>query len=152
MDNLNLFWSIITVASAGLLGAVIGATVRPLFDHLFQRWQRKSTWRLQALQQQLNELYRPLYEKMVIMPKADPMHYFIDWEEEEFRKWLIDALDIIIPKLHLVPDEILSEVHGWRERVTLGPEFGVSTEPDTKFLYDHIKKHFRFLRKELGIS
>ncbi len=30
MDNLNLFWSIITVASAGLLGAVIGATVRPL--------------------------------------------------------------------------------------------------------------------------
>ena len=65
---------------------------------------------------------------------------------------MIDALDIIIPKLHLVPDEILSEVHGWRERVTLGPEFGVSTEPDTKFLYDHIEKHFRFLRKELGIS
>lgn len=152
MANLDLFWSIITVASAGLLGAVIGATVRPLFDHLVQTWQRKSVWRRQALEQQLNELYRPLYEKMVIMPKTDPTHYFIDWEEEEFRKWLGEALEIIIPKLHLMPDGMLSKVHGWRETVTLGLEHGVSAEPDVKFLYDHIEKHFLFLRKELGIS
>ena len=71
---------------------------------------------------------------------------------EEFRKWLRDALDIIIPKLHLVPDEILSKVHGWRETVILGAEFGISAEPDVRFLYDHIDKYFHFLRKELGIS
>ena len=152
MANLNPFWSVIIMASAAFLGAVIGATVRPLFDHLVQKRQRKSVWRRQALEQQLNELYRPLYETMVIMPKTDPMHYFIDWEEEEFKKWLGDALDIIIPKLHLVPDGILNKLHGWRESVALGPEYGVSAEPDVRFLYDHIEKHFLFLRKELGIS
>ncbi len=152
MANFNPLGSVIIMASAAFLGAVIGATVRPLFDHLVQRWQQRSVWRRQTLEQQLNELYRPLYEKMVIMPKADPTHYFIDWEEEEFKRWLGDALDIIIPKLHLVPDEILSKVHGWRETVALGPEFGVSAKTDTKFLYDHIEKHFHFLRKELGIS
>ena len=86
------------------------------------------------------------------MPKTDPTHYFVDWKEEEFRKWLGDALDMVIPKLHLVPDEILSKVHGWRETVTLGPESGFSAEPEVRFLYDHIEKQFRSLRKELGIS
>jgi hypothetical protein len=152
MGNLDLSWSVIIMASSAFLGAVIGATVRPLFDHLVQRWQQKSAWRRQALEQQLNELYRPLYEKMVIMPRQDPTHYFIDWEEDEFKKWLTDALDIIIPKLHLVPDEILSKIHGWRETVALGPEFDVSAETDTRFLYSHIDGYFHFLRKELGIS
>jgi hypothetical protein len=91
------------MASAAFLGAVIGATVRPLFDHLVQKWQQKSAWKRQTLEQQLSELYRPLYEKMVILPETDPTHYFIDWEEEEFKKWLRDALKIIISKLHLVP-------------------------------------------------
>jgi len=85
---------------------------------------------------------RPLYEKMVIMPKTDPTHYFVDWEEEEFKKWLVDALDIIIPKLHLVPDGILSKVHGWREIVALGPEYGVSAEPDVRFLYATSRSSF----------
>jgi len=67
MASLNPFWSVIIMASAGFLGAVIGATVRPLFDHLVQKWQRKSVWRRQALEQQLNELYRPLYETMVYL-------------------------------------------------------------------------------------
>ena len=48
MANLEPFWSIIIMASAAFLGAVIGATVRPLFDHLVQKWQRKSTWRRDA--------------------------------------------------------------------------------------------------------
>lgn len=150
--NFNPLWSVIIAATA-VFAAVIGATIRPLFDHFLQKSQRKRAWKRQALEQQLNELYRPLYEKMVIMPGTDPTHYFIDWDEEEFRKWLGEALDIIIPKLHLVPDEMLSEVHQWRETVAMaGPEWGVSAEPDVRFLYDHIEKHFRFLRKELGIT
>ncbi|MCJ7791272.1 MAG: hypothetical protein MUP49_02490 [Dehalococcoidia bacterium] len=92
MDNLNPWWSGIFA----LIGVVIGAILPSILNH----WQRKRMWRREALQQQLNELYRPLYEKMVIMPETDPMHYFSDWEDEEFRKWLADALDMIIPKLH----------------------------------------------------
>lgn len=144
MDNLNPLWSGIFA----LIGVVIGAILPSILTH----WQRKRVWRREALQQQLNELYRPLYEKMVIMPGTDPMHYFSDWEEEEFRKWLVDALDMLIPKLHLLPDEILGKIHGWRETVAWGPESDVSTEPDVRFLYDHIDKYFHFLRKELGIS
>jgi len=144
MGNLNPWWSGIFA----LVGVVIGAILSSILNH----WQRKRTWKREALQQQLSELYRPLYEKMVIMPGTDPMHYFSDWEEEEFRKWLGDALDMVIPKLHLVPDEVLSKLHGWREAVTLGPEFGFSAEPEVRFLYNHIEKQFRSLRKELGIS
>ena len=152
MYSQNTLWAVVTV-SAAFLGAVIGATVRPLFDHLVRKWQRQSDWRRQALEQQLNELYRPLYEKMVVMPQKDPLHYFSDWGEEEFTKWLQDALDIIIPKLHLVPDELLSRIHEWRETATWGePARGVSAESEVRFLYDHIEKHFRLLRKELGIS
>ena len=144
MDNLILWGSGIFA----LVGVVIGAILSSVLNH----WQRKRMWRREALQQQLTELYRPLYEKMVIMPKADPMHYFGDWEDEEFRKWLADALDMIIPKLHLLPDEILGKIHEWRETVAWEPEGGGSTEPDVRFLYDHIYKYFHFLRKELGIS
>jgi hypothetical protein len=50
-----------------------------------------------------------------------------------------------------LPDEILGKVHAWRETVALGPEYGVSAEPDVRFLYGHIDKYFHFLRKELGI-
>lgn len=85
------------------------------------------------------------------MPERDPMHYFSDWNDEEFRKWLADALDMIIPRLHLLPDEILGKIHGWREAVAWGPEGSVSAESDVIFLYDHIDKYFHFLRKELGI-
>ena len=42
MANLNPFWSVIIMASAAFLGAVIGATLRPLFNHLVQKWQRRS--------------------------------------------------------------------------------------------------------------
>ena len=48
MANLELFRSIIIMASAAFLGAVIGATGRPLFDHLVQKWQRKSIWKRAA--------------------------------------------------------------------------------------------------------
>lgn len=143
MDNLNPLWTGIFA----LIGVIIGAILSSILTY----WRRKRVWRREALQQQLNELYRPLYEKMVIMPGTDPMHYFSDWEEEEFRKWLVDALRMIIPKLHLLPDEILGKIHGWRETVAWGSESGVSTEPDVRFLYDHIDKYFHFLRKELGI-
>lgn len=144
MDKFIPLWSGIFA----LVGVVIGA----ILSSALSRWQRKKEWRREALLQQLNELYRPLYEKMVIMPGTDPMHYFIDWEEEEFRKWLVDTLNMIIPKLHLLPDEILGKIHGWRETVALGTESGVSVEPDMRFLYDHIDRYFHFLRKELGIS
>ena len=144
MDNL-------TSLSSGIF-ALIGVVMGVVLTFIFTHWQRNREWKREALQQQLNELYRPLYEKMVIMPGTDPTHYFIDWEEEEFRKWLTGALDMIIPKLHLLPDEILGKIHGWRETVAWGPESGVSAEPDVRFLYDHIDKYFHSLRKKLGIS
>ena len=132
--------------------ALIGVVTGVILSFIFTHWQRKRQWKREALQQQLNELYRPLYEKMVIMPGTDPMHYFDDWEEEEFRKWLEDALKMIIPKLHLLPNEILDRIHGWRETIAWGEEAGVSTESDVRFLYDHIYKYFHFLRKKLDIS
>jgi len=149
MTSLDTYWSVVILAGAAFLGAVVGATVRPLFDHLVQKWQRKSVWRRQALEQQLNELYRPLYEKMVIMPERDPFDYFCDWEKEDFTRWLQEALRIIIPRLHLLPDEILAKVHEWRE-VSSWPEF--DAEPAVRYLYNHIDERFRLLRKELGIS
>jgi hypothetical protein len=144
MDNLTPLWS----GVFALAGIAVGA----ILSYILTRRQRKREWKREALQQQLNELYRPLYEKMIIMPGTDPTHYFADWEEEEFRKWLAEALQIIIPKLHLLPDEILGKIHGWRETLVLGQDSGISTEPIVEFLYDHIDKYFHFLRKELGIS
>ena len=144
MDSLIPLWSGIFA----LAGIVVGAVL----SYILTRWQRKREWKREALEQQLNELYRPLYEKMIIMPGTDPMHYFSDWEEEEFRKWLLDALQIIIPKLHLLPNEILDRIGRWQETLAYGEESGVSTEPDVQFLYDHIDKYFHFLRKKLDIS
>lgn len=144
MDALNPVWGGIFA----LAGVIVGAILPSILRH----WQRRKEWRREALHQQLDELYRPLYEKLVIMPGSDPMHYFADWEEDEFRKWLADALEMIIPKLHLLPDEILGKIHSWREALAWGEDMGISTQPIVGLLYDHIDKHFHFLRKELGIS
>lgn len=58
----------IITALAGFFGAVVGAVSPPLLGYLFQKKQHKK----EVLKEQLNELYRPLYEKFVIMPNHDP--------------------------------------------------------------------------------
>jgi len=58
-------------------------------------------------------------------------------------------LHIIIPKLHLAPNEILEKVHLLREK-TSGSDY--DTEKDVRLLFKHIDERFRYLRKELKIS
>ena len=99
--------SSLLIALSAFVGAVSGAVIRPLVDYLINRLQKKSQYRRAALEQQLNELYRPLYENFVIMPGMHPEFYFEDWDNDNFQSWLKHALNVIVQKVHLVPDELL---------------------------------------------
>lgn len=83
------------------------------------------------------------------MPHKDPEHYFIDWEDDEFRDWLRQALDIMLPKLHLLPNEVLAKIHRYRETLT-DPMY--NAEQEVRWLYTHIETRFNYLRNLLGID
>lgn len=88
------------------------------------------------------------------MPKCDPEYGYEweNWKKEDFAHWLTEALDIIVPKIHLAPDEILEKIHRLRENAVRSLREDWSVEKDAEYLYTHIKKHFHLLRKELEIS
>lgn len=52
----------VIMALAAFVGAIIGAVVRPYFEDIFEKRQKRSQYRRVALEKQLNDLYRPLYE------------------------------------------------------------------------------------------
>ena len=140
---------VLTLGLAGFGGAILGALVRPFIEALLVGRRQKIEWKREALEEQLRELYRPLYENFVIMPHDAPEHYFSDWEDEEFQTWLTRALDVMIPKLHLLPDEVLGRIHTMRESLGYG---GDEVEREVRWLYKHIDAKFNEIRKQLGIS
>ncbi|MBI2339677.1 MAG: hypothetical protein HYU99_04835 [Deltaproteobacteria bacterium] len=142
------WWSVIITAGAGFLGATMGAIVHPLINHQTQKWQRKTAWKREALLERLNELYQPLYVDFVVMPDKDPEHYFVDWTADDFNEWLNNVLKIIIPKIHLVPDEVRDKVNYCIE---IASRKDYDAESEVRQLYDHIKKYFIILRKKLGL-
>ena len=82
------------------------------------------------------------------MPDRDPEHYFSEWTDEEFHDWLHRALDVLIPKLHLLPEDILRKLHGFRE---VAFNRGFDAEPDVKWLYSRMEEAFDQTRQDLGI-
>lgn len=135
-------------ASSGLVGAAIGSIATLLVSSVLEKRKQDLTLKKEAARQQL-EIYRPLYEKLIIMPDQDPEHYFSDWNDNEFREWLSKAIDLMIPNLHLLPTEILTKIQGFRENATR-EEY--DCEPDVRWLYRHIQEKFESIRKELKIA
>jgi len=138
----------IIAASSGLLGAIIGSVVGPLVSSVLDRRRQDSILKKEAARQQL-EIYRPLYEKLIIMPDQDPEHYFSEWEEDEFSEWLSKAVDLMLPNLHLLSNEMLSKIHSYRESLA-NPAY--DCEADVRWLYTHIQNKFESIRKELKIE
>lgn len=135
-------------AMIGMAGILVGAFLGPTLQFFFNKLTRNDSWKRESLEKQLKQLYRPLYEKCVILADSDPEHYFCDWDSEEFRDWLRNALNIIIPKIDLASDEILEKIHSMRENACESYD----AEKDVRYLYQHIDKKFCSLRKELKIS
>jgi hypothetical protein len=138
----------IIAAFSGIAGIIIGTILAPWIGWFFDKRKQASQQKIDALRKQL-EVYRPLYEKLVIMPQKDPEHYFCDWEEAEFHDWLSTAVDLMLPNLHLLPNEVLEKIHGYRE-TTVTDHF--SCESDVRWLYKHIEDKFKDLRKQLKIE
>lgn len=134
---------------SGCIGAILGSVLRPVIDNFFYKKQRSTKWRRESLHEQLTELYHPLYVQMVISPKTDPEHYFDDWDRKEFHQFLVKALGLIIPYIHLAPEKIIDNVHSWRE---IASKSDYDAESAVRELYDHIVEHFAALRKELEIT
>lgn len=138
----------IIAASSGILGIIIGTVFGPWIGSIFEKRKQVSQRKIEALRQQL-EVYRPLYEKLVIMPQQDPEHYFSEWDDDEFRDWLATAIDLMLPNLHLLPSEVLEKIHEYRESTATDH---YDCEADVRWLYKHISDRFRYLRKQLGID
>lgn len=136
-------------AIAALIGVIVGTVLGPILEYLLKKRMHDKKWKRESLEKQLNELYRPLYEKCVIMPDEDPEHYFCDWDNDEFNKWLNKTLNIMIRKIDLVPNEVLDKIHNLRG--TAGRPY-YEAEKDVRSLYKHIDKKFKYLRKKLEIS
>jgi hypothetical protein len=94
MENINSLLPLISVALSGFCGAIFGAVLGPIVEHWATGRRQRSRWRRLSLMSQLNNVYRPLYEKYVVMPRRDPEHYFSDWGPAEFTEWLQGALAV----------------------------------------------------------
>ena len=83
------------------------------------------------------------------MPNKDPEYYFSEWDNEEFHDWLQDAIKMLIPKLHLLPDDVLERLHGLRE---VAVRLEHDAESEVQWLYSRITQAFDATRKELKIT
>ena len=140
--------SAIIAAISGIVGIIIGTVLGPFIGFILDKRKEISQRKIEALKQQL-DVYRPLYEKLVIMPEQDPEHYLCDWEDDEFRNWLSKAVDLMLPNLHLLPNEVLDKIHGYRESTATDH---YDCESDVRWLYQHIIDRFKYLRKQLSID
>ena len=132
-----------------VFGAILGSVIRPLINDLLGIQRTRRQRKEESQRQQLLELYKPLYLELVIIPDQDPEHYFSEWDEEEFHEWLNRALRLMLPKLYLLPDELLPKIYGWRETAS---RIDHDAEDDVRWLYKHIDEKFKSLRKELNIN
>lgn len=140
--------SVIVGASAGLVGVIIGALLGPWASGRVEKQRQETQLRIDAKRKQL-EIYRQLYQDLVIMPDQDPEHYFSEWDDREFNEWLSKAVDKLMPNLQWVPDEVLEKLHGYRE---LSATDQYDCEHEVRWLYGRIHDKFNSLRQELKIE
>jgi hypothetical protein len=147
MDQSTYIMVGIIAAIASFIGAILGSVVRPLIDWGIESRRQKPKQQRELYQKQL-EAYKPLYEKLVIMPDSPPEHYFSEWSDEEFFEWLSTALNLLLPYTDILPHELYEKIPGYTETVGCHDD----CEADVRWLFKHIKERYTYLRKELKIG
>ncbi len=134
-------------AGSAFVGALLGTFVQPYVQNQIDKRNERATLLRENHLKQFEELYKPLFDDLYQLPDKPPDFYFSEWEESDFREWLLRANQMVFPKSHLLTEDARKMFLGWPELLMSGNPDDI--EGEVRSFYKHIKLRYDYLIKSL---